>query len=142
MTTRAKWSEILISFHINVLELIAAELGILTFTKEQSNIGIHLQIDSKTTPSYLLKMGVHTTENYCRSVNPFGITFSHQTNYTVCRIPSQCSEYTGIHANWELRNVEDNSEWKLGVSNFQEIATHVGQLTLDLFASRLCHQRP
>ena len=76
MTTRAKWSEILISFHINVLELIAAKLGILTFTKEQSNIGIHLQIDSKTTPSYLLKMGVHTTENYCRSVNPFGITFS------------------------------------------------------------------
>ena len=47
-----------------------------------------------------------------------------------------------VHADWESRNVNENSEWKLDVSVFQEIVTHMGQPTLDLFASRLCHQLP
>ena len=47
-----------------------------------------------------------------------------------------------VHADWESRNANDNSEWKLDVSVFQEIVTHMGQPTLDLLASRLCHQLP
>ena len=47
-----------------------------------------------------------------------------------------------VHADWESRNGKNNSEWKLDVSVFQETVTHMGQPTLDLFASRLCHQLP
>ena len=42
-----------------------------------------------------------------------------------------------VQADWELRNSKDNSEWKLDVSVSQEIVTHMGQPTLDLFALRL-----
>ena len=42
-----------------------------------------------------------------------------------------------VHADWESQNAKDNSEWKLDVSVFQDIVTHMGQLTLDLLASRL-----
>ena len=64
------------NLHINVLELIAVKFAILTFTKGQSSIATHLQINNKTVLSYLLKMGVHTTENSCTSASPFGVTFS------------------------------------------------------------------
>ena len=47
-----------------------------------------------------------------------------------------------VHADWESRNAKDDSEWKLDVSVFQEIVTHMRKPTLDLFASRLCHQLP
>ena len=44
-----KWSEREENLHINVLEIIAAKFAILTFTKGQSNITIHLQIDNDCT---------------------------------------------------------------------------------------------
>ena len=47
-----------------------------------------------------------------------------------------------VHGDWELRNAKDNSDWKLDVLVFQEIVTHMGQPTLDLFASRPHHQLP
>ena len=46
------------NLYINVLELMSAKFSILTFTKGQSNIVIHLQIDSKTALSHLFQMGV------------------------------------------------------------------------------------
>ena len=78
-----KWSEKEENLHINFLELIAAKFAIPTFTKEQSNIAIHLQIDNKTALSYLLKKKkkggwgvVHTTNNSCTSASLFGVTLS------------------------------------------------------------------
>ena len=58
-----KWSEKEENLHTNVLELIAAKFVILKFTKGQSNIAIHLQIDNKNALSYLLKMGGTHTQN-------------------------------------------------------------------------------
>ena len=43
--------------HINVLELLAVKLAILTFTKTLKVTLIHLQIDNITALSYLQKMG-------------------------------------------------------------------------------------
>ena len=43
--------------HINVLELIAVKLAILTFTKGKLVTAIHLQIDKMAALSYLGKMG-------------------------------------------------------------------------------------
>ena len=47
-----------------------------------------------------------------------------------------------VHADWESRNAKNNSEWKLDVSIFEEVVTHMGQPTLDLLASRPGHQLP
>ena len=49
---------------------------------------------------------------------------SQQTNCYVCRVPSQCPD---VHADWKLRNIKDNSKWKVDILLFQEIATHLGQ---------------
>ena len=87
VSTGEKWSEKEENLHINVLELTAAKFAILTFTKGQSNIAIHLQIDNKTALSYLLKMRRTLAHQQVYLVLP-----SQQTNYNVCRVPSQCSK--------------------------------------------------
>ena len=62
----------------------------------------------------------------------------------VLELPTQLTNCNVLnaHADWESQNAKDNSEWKLDVSVFQEIATHMRQPSLGLFASRLCHQLP
>ena len=42
---------------INMQELLAAELAILTFTKDRKPRSIHLRIDNTTALSNLVKMG-------------------------------------------------------------------------------------
>ena len=50
-TTGGTWSYQERTKHINILELIAVKLGILTFTKGKSVTAIHLQIDNMTALS-------------------------------------------------------------------------------------------
>ena len=62
-TTGGTWSYQERAKHINILELIAVKLAILTFTKGKSVTAIHLQIDNMTALSYLVKMGeTHSPE--------------------------------------------------------------------------------
>ena len=110
-----KWSEKEENLHTNVLELIAAKFVILTFTKGQSNIAIHLQIDNKTALSYLLKMGgTHNTELLNVSKSIWSYLLSKQIAMSAEYLPSALN----VHADWESRNAKDNSEWKLDVSVF------------------------
>ena len=134
-----KWSEKEENLHINFLELIAAKFAIPTFTKEQSNIAIHLQIDNKTALSYVLKMGgTHNRELLHISKSIWSYLLSKQIAMSAEYLPSALN----VHADWESRNAKDNSEWKLDVLVFQEIVTHMRQPALHLFASKLCHQLP
>ena len=50
--TSGQWSEEDRTLHINVLQLLAIKLGLISLTK-----GKHFQIDSRAALSYLLKMG-------------------------------------------------------------------------------------
>ena len=111
------------NLHINVLELIAAKFAILTFTEGQSNIAIHLHIGNKTALSYLLKMGgAHNKELLHISKSIWSYVLSKQIGMSAEYLPSALD----VHADWESRNAKDNSDSKLDVSVFQEIATHMG----------------
>ena len=57
ISTGGKWSKKEQQHHINVLELMAVKFAVLTFTKNLSNLSIHIQMDDKVALSYLLKMG-------------------------------------------------------------------------------------
>ena len=51
------WTKKEASLNINIQELLAAELAIKTFTKEEKPRSIHIRIDNTTALSYLVKMG-------------------------------------------------------------------------------------
>ena len=56
-TTRGCWSVQEQSLHINILELLAVKLALLSFTKNRNVRSIHFQVDNTTALAYLLKMG-------------------------------------------------------------------------------------
>ena len=82
--------------------------------------------------------GTHNRECFPISKSIWSYLLTKQIAISAEDLPSALN----VHADWESQNAKDNSEWKLDVSVFQETVTHMGQPTLDLFASRLCHQLP
>ena len=57
---RGEWPEIEQGHHINVFELMAVKFSILTFTKNLSNLTIHIQMNNKAALPYPLENRVHT----------------------------------------------------------------------------------
>ena len=55
--TSVQWSEEERTLHINVLELLAIKLALVSFSKWKKMKAIHFQKDNKAAWSYLLKMG-------------------------------------------------------------------------------------
>ena len=75
--------------------------------------------------------GTHTRELLHIIKSIWSYLFSKQIAISTEYLPRALN----VHADWESRNTKDNSEWKLDVSVFQKIVTHMGQPILDLFAS-------
>ena len=138
-TTRGTWSYQERAKHINILELIAVKLGILTFTKGKSVTAIHLQIDNMTTLSYLVKMGgTRSPELLQVAKEIWDYLLANRIAVTAEYLPSSLN----IQADWQSRNHKDSSDWKLNPKIFSQIVKIRGIPQIDLFASRLNHQLP
>ena len=125
--------------HINVLELLAVKLAILTFTKTLKVTLIHLQIDNITALSYLQKMGgTKSPELLEISKQIWEYLISRQIMITTEYLPSKLN----LVADRESRNIQDTSDWKLNPQVFQKITKIMGTPDMDLFASRLTYQVP
>ena len=57
ISTGGQWSKEKQLLHINILELKAVKVPLLTFNKQKSLIAVHFQIDNTTALLYLVKMG-------------------------------------------------------------------------------------
>ena len=98
ISTGEKWSKKEQQHHINVLELVAVKFAILTFTKNLSNLTIHIQMDNKIALSYLLKMGgTHSLELLKISNSIWHYLLSHGIIITVEYLPSKLN----VQADWE-----------------------------------------
>ena len=103
---------------INVLELIAVKLSILTFTKGKSVTAIHLQIDNMTALSYLAKMrGTRSQELLQVAKEIWDYLLANQIAVTAEYLPSSLN----IQADWQSRNHRDSSHWKLNTRIFSQI---------------------
>ena len=56
ISTGGQWSKEKQLLHINVLELKAVKLALLTFNKQKSLKAVHFQIDNTPAALYLVKM--------------------------------------------------------------------------------------
>ena len=133
--------------HINVLEMKAVKLALLAYHKHFQMKVIHFQIDNTTTLSYLAKMGVRGggrggwVKNKYLIESPKEIwkyLLHHGITITAEYPPSSMN----VGADWQSRNSEDHSEWKLLPQVFQKICQIKGKTEVDLFASRLSVQLP
>ena len=123
-----------------MLELMAAELAIKTFVSlHPLDKNIHLMIDNKTALSYLLKMGgTKSVPLMKRTKNIWQFLLSKGLNLTAEYLPTDLN----TEADYESRNVQDWTEWKLCQAVFQKVCLRFGHPDIDLFASRVSHQIP
>ena len=125
-------SNIRTTLHINVLELLAIKLALFSFTNVKRVKAIHVQID-KAALSYLLKMEGTKNEQMIKvSKEIWHYLLNHNMSITAEYLPSV------------LNTVADrkSSEWLFHPKVFQAVSRLLGSSTIDLFASRLCHQLP
>ena len=139
LSTGGAWSLQEKKLHINILEMIAAELAIKTFTKGKTVKSIHLQVDNTTALKYIVKMGGTKNQTLIAIAKRiWEYLLSNAITLTVEYIPSKLN----TAADWESRNTWDSSEWKLDPVIFRQICQILGKPQVDLFASRVSHQLP
>ena len=133
------WSQEEQKAHINILELNAVHLAILTFTKFQIVQRIHVHMDNKTALSYLVKMGGTYSKDFLGlSKQIWDYMQSKKITMTAEYLPG----HLNVTADWESRNFQDKSGWKLLPEVFAKICQKLGTPSIDLFASRMSHQLP
>ena len=134
-----KWSKEEKHFYINVLKLLALKFANLTFTKNLSDLTIHVQVDNEVTLAYLLKMGGARNQQILKiSKSILNYLLSHQITITAEYLPNKLN----VSADWESKNVTDSSNWKLYQKDSLKITRLLETPTVDLFVSRMCHHLP
>ena len=133
------WEEEETGYHINVLELKAAFLGIKALCKGFSNCHIQFQLDNQTAVTYINNMGgTHST--MCNSLTKEFILWCKNKKIWVsaCHIAG----VDNTQADSLSRKINENMEWMLNPSIFSAVCKHLGYPKSDLFASRINKQLP
>ena len=139
LTSRGVWSKQRRSLHINVLELLAVKLALLSFTKNKKVRAIHVQIDNATGLRYLTKMrGVKSLEMIKLRKEIWDYRLSRGMTITTEYLPNKLN----IISDPESGEKVDYSEWKFNPRVFQGLVQLMGNPVVDLFASQQNHQLP
>lgn len=119
--------------HINVLELKACEIGLLTFCKNRTNIHIRLYTDNMTSCSYINKYGgkYESLDRIARQIWFWCI--ARHIHVTACHIAG----VSNTEADKLSRSRNDDIEWALDKDVFSRLLIHHPNLEIDLFASKL-----
>ncbi len=127
------------SLHINILELMAAELAIKSFAEVRPVSNLHIWIDNQVALSYLVKMG--GTKNHLLtkiSKRIWKFLLDREISLTAGWIPSKLN----WRADRESRRPPNSSDWLLHPPVFSALSERWGLTTLDCFASRAMKQLP
>ena len=122
--------------HINVLELKAIFIGVLTYCKGKNYKHVTVMSDNITV-SYVNNKGVIKSE-FCNEIaKELWVCCTSQNIWiSVAHIPGTQNTEADIFS----RSFNEAIEWKLSTHLFQKILSMFGNPTLDLFASRINHQ--
>ena len=127
------WSTKERTYHINLLEILAAFFGLKSFVKDMKNCNILLRCDNTTAITYINKMGGTLSKDlniaskqiwkWCESRNIFIFA-------------SYIRSKDNVIADFESRRLEPETEYELSDVAFKEICKVFGNPEVDLFASR------
>lgn len=136
--TGGQWSREEMGLHINEQEMIAADLAVRTFLKMfPKTRSVLLKVDNMTALSYIVKMGGTVNSNLIQGAKSL---WSFLISKGITLTAEYISTKLNVDADFQSRNVEDSSEWKLHPDIFQKICREWGHPDVDLFASRTSHQ--
>ena len=138
MSIGGQWTLQESRLHINLLQIKAINLTLLTFHKMFSLKSAHFQVDKTAVLSYLMKMGgTGSREMTALAKEIWEFALPQKIIITAEYLP----EKLNVRADWASRNFQDFSEWLLSPKVFQMTSRNWGTLEIYLFVSRACHQR-
>lgn len=134
-----RWDSSECKYHINALELLAIFHALRAFRKQLQGQHIKIFSDNTTAVHYINNMGgIKSSDCNQISVNIWNWCIEQGIWIT-------CSHIAGsenVQADEASRKFNDQLEWKLNETIFQNICKRWGRLDIDLFASRLNAQLP
>jgi len=139
MSTGGLWSPQEQSLPINCLELLAADLALKSFLKDQKGVTVLLQLENSTAVAYINNLGGTISPVLTALTRDLWLwALERDISLTAQHIPG----VSNTVADWESRMERDRSDWMLAPQVFQKINSTLGPLEIDLFASRLTFQLP
>jgi len=131
--TNGFWSTEEQKQHINVLELKACQLGIISLFKSSSHIHLKVFMDNTTSVSYINRFGgkIKSLDTISRSIWKWCI--ERDITLTAYHISGKMN----TTADMLSRTGNDDLEWSLSQDVFQAICQSFPMLKVDLFASRI-----
>ena len=112
-------------------------MALLIFVKILQMDKAHFQIDNMTALSYLVKMGgTRNREMATLAKEIWDFALSRKITITAEYLPGRLN----TEADWASNHFQDSSEWLLSPWLFLLICKKQGTPSVDLFASRACHQ--
>ena len=129
------WTQEEKNYHINKLELLAAEYGLHSFFNFENNKQILLRMDNTTAIAYINRFGG------CRSRDLHIIAkriWNWCEDNNIWLVASYISSSKNYVADFESRKEFDpESEWALNLKYYTRIERVFGKAQIDLFASHL-----
>ena len=123
--------------HINVLELKAIFIGVLTYCKGKNYKHVRVMSDNITAVSYVNNKGRIKSE-FCNEIAKELWVWCTSQNMWISAAHIPGTQNT--EADTFSRNFSEAIEWKLSTHLFQKVSSMFGNPTLDLFASPINHQ--
>ena len=135
--TGGRWHTDELSQDINCLELTAVKFALLALCQEYSGHHILIYSDNTTTVVGINKQGSTQSPN-CNQIARDIWTWAMELD--VWLSATHCPGSLNVEADDASRIFNDSTEWKLNSNSFEDACTSWGELSIDLFASRLNHQ--
>ena len=135
--TGGRWMQSESVYHINVLELLAAFIGLKSLCREVQDSHVQLLMDNTTAVAYVNHMGGSTSSHMndlARELWDWCIT--RNIWVSAAHIAGELN----VEADRKSRHFSDKHEWMLNRKAFQDIVSVYPELDIDLFASRLNNQ--
>ena len=132
-TAQGKWtSQQREELHINVLELLAIQYGLLALCQDLADCCILIQADNVTALSYILKKGGTSSPRMSKiALDCWDWAVSRRITLITAHIPGK----ENAEADLLSRQFQDPADWKLNPEVFKKITELMGPVSLDLFAN-------
>lgn len=131
--TGGQWAQDEQDKHINILELKACQLALLSFCKQVSDVHVRLYMDNTTSCSYINKYGGKKVELDSIAREIWLWCLERKIHLSAAHIPGA----SNCEADEMSRSFNDDLEWSLNEHQFAKILKEFPDLSIDLFASRL-----
>ena len=123
VTTQGQWSMAESEKHINALELTAAYFALKAFTKDNSDMHVHLRVDNRATQAQINKMGGPRSQGLLEITKEiWHYCLSRKITITAEYLPGALN----VEADYQSRVFMDSSNWKLKHQVVSQIENNLG----------------